>query len=276
MRRGKSRSRRGALPSDPRPDAVGRGRGVQLRPRAPARAASDGHLLSRRRRGAAGAGRDRGAGHRPRQRPRRRHLHTAQIQTSAVFVLLHGATGSAAGSRGAATRSRRPTAQDGDPGPRLRGSGRGTRSAGSSGPTSRSSTRRWPRCSSRCRSIGSAWRSAASGRRELRHLLGLQNGDLFTHVAAFSPGFFVGNQRRGRPLFYVSHGKRDQILPFDTTSRRIVPTLEEAAYSVRFKEFGGGGGGRPGGCPSSLRHDRQRRVLARARRPTRRPSRTGS
>ena len=33
--------------------------------------------------------------------------------------------------------------------------------------------------------------------------LGLQNGDLFTHVAAFSPGFFVGNQRRGRPLFYV-------------------------------------------------------------------------
>jgi phospholipase/carboxylesterase len=69
--------------------------------------------------------------------------------------------------------------------------------------------------------------------------LGLQNGDLFTHVAAFSPGFFVGNQRRGRPLFYVSHGKRDQILPFDTTSRRIVPMLEEANYSVRFKDFDG-------------------------------------
>jgi phospholipase/carboxylesterase len=69
--------------------------------------------------------------------------------------------------------------------------------------------------------------------------LGLQNGDLFTHVAAFSPGFFVGNQRRGRPLFYVSHGTRDQILPFDTTSRRIVPMLEEANYSVRFKEFDG-------------------------------------
>jgi predicted esterase len=69
--------------------------------------------------------------------------------------------------------------------------------------------------------------------------LGLQNGDLFTHVAAFSPGFFVGNQRRGRPLFYVSHGKRDQILPFDTTSRRLVPRLEEANYSVRFREFDG-------------------------------------
>jgi phospholipase/carboxylesterase len=69
--------------------------------------------------------------------------------------------------------------------------------------------------------------------------LGLQNGDLFTHVAAFSPGFFVGNQRRGRPTFYVSHGKRDEILPIDSTSRRIVPALEEAGYSVRFKEFDG-------------------------------------
>jgi phospholipase/carboxylesterase len=68
--------------------------------------------------------------------------------------------------------------------------------------------------------------------------LGLQNGDLFTHVAAFSPGFYVGNQRRGRPLFYVSHGTRDEILPFDSTSRRIVPELEEN-YSVRFKAFDG-------------------------------------
>ena len=58
-------------------------------------------------------------------------------------------------------------------------------------------------------------------------------------VFSFSPGFFVGNQRRGRPLFFVSHGKRDQILPFDTTSRRIVPELEAANYDVRFKEFDG-------------------------------------
>jgi phospholipase/carboxylesterase len=69
--------------------------------------------------------------------------------------------------------------------------------------------------------------------------LGLQNGDLFTHVAAFSPGFYVGNQRRGRPLFYISHGKRDEILSFDNTARRIVPELEAATYSVRFKEFDG-------------------------------------
>ena len=30
-----------------------------------------------------------------------------------------------------------------------------------------------------------------------------------------------------------------EILPFDTTSRRIVPELEAANYSVRFKEFDG-------------------------------------
>ncbi len=69
--------------------------------------------------------------------------------------------------------------------------------------------------------------------------LGLQNGDLFTHVAAFSPGFVVGRERRGRPIFYVSHGRRDGILSFDATSRRIVPALEDAGYSVRFEAFDG-------------------------------------
>lgn len=69
--------------------------------------------------------------------------------------------------------------------------------------------------------------------------LGLQNGDLFTHVSAFSPGFFVANQRRGRAFFYVSHGRKDEILPIDTTSRRVVPLLEQAGYRVRYKEFDG-------------------------------------
>jgi phospholipase/carboxylesterase len=69
--------------------------------------------------------------------------------------------------------------------------------------------------------------------------LGLQNGDLFTHVAAFSPGFFIANQRRGRALFYVSHGRRDEILPIESTSRRIVPALENDGYSVRYQEFDG-------------------------------------
>jgi phospholipase/carboxylesterase len=69
--------------------------------------------------------------------------------------------------------------------------------------------------------------------------LGLQNGDLFTHVTAFSPGFFVANQRQGRAQFYVSHGRHDEILPIESTSRRIVPVLERDGYSVRYKEFDG-------------------------------------
>jgi len=69
--------------------------------------------------------------------------------------------------------------------------------------------------------------------------LGLQNGDLFTHVAAFSPGFYVANERRGRPRFYVSHGRRDEILPYEATSAKIVPALEADGYTVRFKAFDG-------------------------------------
>ena len=69
--------------------------------------------------------------------------------------------------------------------------------------------------------------------------LGVLNGDLFTHVAAFSPGFWVGDQPRGRARFWVSHGRRDEILPIESTSRRVVPALERAGYSVRYKEFDG-------------------------------------
>jgi len=36
--------------------------------------------------------------------------------------------------------------------------------------------------------------------------LGLTNGDLFTHVIAFSPGFAAPAEQRGRPRIYVSHG----------------------------------------------------------------------
>jgi hypothetical protein len=44
--------------------------------------------------------------------------------------------------------------------------------------------------------------------------LGLINGDLFTHVMAFSPGFLVADRRDGRPAIFISHGTPDAILPF--------------------------------------------------------------
>jgi phospholipase/carboxylesterase len=70
--------------------------------------------------------------------------------------------------------------------------------------------------------------------------LGLANGDLFSHVLAFSPGFLAPAGQRGSPRIFVSHGTRDGWLPIDSCSRRIVPRLERAGYEVRYREFEGG------------------------------------
>jgi phospholipase/carboxylesterase len=70
--------------------------------------------------------------------------------------------------------------------------------------------------------------------------LGLANGDLFSDVLAFSPGFLAPTGQTGSPRVFVSHGTRDGWLPIDSCSRRIVPRLERAGYQVRYREFEGG------------------------------------
>jgi phospholipase/carboxylesterase len=70
--------------------------------------------------------------------------------------------------------------------------------------------------------------------------LGITNGDLFTHVIAFSPGFAAPGRPLGHPHFFVSHGIQDGVLPIDDTSREIIPMLERAGYDVAYREFGGG------------------------------------
>ena len=69
--------------------------------------------------------------------------------------------------------------------------------------------------------------------------LGPTNGDLFTHLIAFSPGFMAPATKRGKPPVFVSHGTRDGVLPIQETSRRIVPELERDDYEVRYREFDG-------------------------------------
>lgn len=69
--------------------------------------------------------------------------------------------------------------------------------------------------------------------------LGLTNGDLFTHVLAFSPGFMAPAARRGEPKLFISHGVKDEVLRIDPCSRRIVPRVERAGYAVRYREFDG-------------------------------------
>ena len=72
--------------------------------------------------------------------------------------------------------------------------------------------------------------------------LGLINGDLFTRVAAFSPGFIIEGPRNGKPKFFMTHGTRDTILPIDATSRQIVPALRQLGYDVQYSEFDDGHG----------------------------------
>jgi len=72
--------------------------------------------------------------------------------------------------------------------------------------------------------------------------LGLANGDLFSRVLAFSPGFIIPAPRHGKPAIFVSHGRQDPILPIARTSRTIVPELKAEGYDVRFEEFDGGHG----------------------------------
>ena len=69
--------------------------------------------------------------------------------------------------------------------------------------------------------------------------LGLGNGDVFDSVIAFSPGFQAAVVRHGRPRFYVSHGTRDEVLPIDACSRRLVPALERLGHDVTYEEFAG-------------------------------------
>jgi len=74
--------------------------------------------------------------------------------------------------------------------------------------------------------------------------LGLANGDVFRCVVASSPGFIAESDSPnvGRPRFFISHGRRDTILPLAQTSARIVPALRERGYSVDYTEFDGGHG----------------------------------
>ncbi|MCW3109170.1 MAG: phospholipase, partial [Segetibacter sp.] len=70
--------------------------------------------------------------------------------------------------------------------------------------------------------------------------IGLSNGDLFTHIIAFSPGFYNTIENKGKPAIFISHGVHDAVLPIAPCSRRIVSRLKRLSYSVNYKEFNGG------------------------------------
>lgn len=70
--------------------------------------------------------------------------------------------------------------------------------------------------------------------------IGVINGELFSHILAFSPGFMAPTQTEDTPKIFISHGTQDEVLPIGPCSRRIVPALERAGYDVEYREFEGG------------------------------------
>jgi predicted esterase len=70
--------------------------------------------------------------------------------------------------------------------------------------------------------------------------LGLANGELFTHVLGFSPGFIGPIEARGTPAVFVSHGDQDTVLPIDACGRYIARQLGDAGYALTWREFQGG------------------------------------
>jgi phospholipase/carboxylesterase len=68
--------------------------------------------------------------------------------------------------------------------------------------------------------------------------VGRANGDLFSRVAAFSPGLFIPVSNVGTPQFYVSHADRDPVFPVVNT-RKMVLVLR-TMYEVTYREFAGG------------------------------------
>ena len=69
--------------------------------------------------------------------------------------------------------------------------------------------------------------------------LGVFNGDLFSHLIGFSPGFLAAAGRNGAPKVYIQHGTADAVLPL-SGARGIVDLLRTRGYDVTFTEFDGG------------------------------------
>jgi phospholipase/carboxylesterase len=83
--------------------------------------------------------------------------------------------------------------------------------------------------------------------------LGVGNGDLFSWLIAFSPGYLAPVERHGTPRIFIAHGTDDRILPINSASRRIVPMLKQAGYTVVYHEFEG---------PHTVRPDQLQQALA--------------
>lgn len=89
--------------------------------------------------------------------------------------------------------------------------------------------------------------------------LGIRNAAVFHGVVAFSPGFVVPARNPEQIPVFLRHGRRDQILPIERSSRPILDALRAAHFTVDYQEFDGPHTIRPADGHASLEWVKQRK-----------------
>lgn len=69
--------------------------------------------------------------------------------------------------------------------------------------------------------------------------IGITNGDIASHVIAFSGGFMSIFMQEGTPKVFIAHGLADEQLPVQTGGRANAAKLKAAGYDVEYVEFNG-------------------------------------
>ncbi|MDR6384521.1 alpha/beta hydrolase [Paraburkholderia caribensis] len=69
--------------------------------------------------------------------------------------------------------------------------------------------------------------------------IGITNGDIASHVIAFSGGFMSIFTQEGAPKVFIAHGLADEQLPIETSGRANAARLKAAGYDVSYIEFNG-------------------------------------
>jgi predicted esterase len=69
--------------------------------------------------------------------------------------------------------------------------------------------------------------------------LGISYGNLFRKVFAGAPGMMRPIEANGKPAIFIAHGRQDQTMPIDATSRRYLPKLKALEYDVTYREYEG-------------------------------------
>ena len=69
--------------------------------------------------------------------------------------------------------------------------------------------------------------------------LGISYGDVFRKVFSGAPGVMQPIEANGKPPIFIAHGRQDQTMPIDITSRKFVPRLKALDYDVTYREYDG-------------------------------------